>query len=86
VDTESGETHTWARFALALDQGTKVFSNPGMSLKGVFDAGIFRCLLWGCFHILLVVVAAVEMWESALSISKVCGKGGKQYYRFPGFP
>jgi hypothetical protein len=57
-----------------------------MSLKGVFDAGIFRCLLWGCFHILLVVVAAVEMWESALSISKVCGKGGKQYYRFPGFP
>src|ERR1035437_3720980 len=26
------------------------------------------------------------MWESAPSISKVCGKGGKQHYRFPGFP
>src|ERR1035438_9123857 len=26
------------------------------------------------------------MWESASSISKVCGKGGKQHYRFPGFP
>jgi hypothetical protein len=35
---------------------------------------------------ILVVVVAVGMWESALSISKVCGKGGKQHYRFPGFP
>jgi len=26
------------------------------------------------------------MWESASSISKVCGKGGKQHHRFPGFP
>src|ERR1017187_8732907 len=26
------------------------------------------------------------MWESASSISKVCGKVGKQYHRFPGFP
>ncbi|MDX6460199.1 MAG: hypothetical protein QOE55_3896, partial [Acidobacteriaceae bacterium] len=33
-----------------------------------------------------VVVVAVGMWESAWSISKVCGKGGKQYHRFPGFP
>jgi hypothetical protein len=32
------------------------------------------------------VVVAVGMWESASSISKVCGKGGKQHYRFPGFP
>jgi len=36
--------------------------------------------------ILVVVVVAVGMWKSALSISKVCGKGGKQHYRFPGFP
>jgi hypothetical protein len=35
---------------------------------------------------ILVVVAAVEMWESASSISKVCGKDGKQHHRFPGFP
>jgi light-regulated signal transduction histidine kinase (bacteriophytochrome) len=33
-----------------------------------------------------VVVVAVGMWESALSISRVCGKGGKQCHRFPGFP
>src|ERR1019366_7129015 len=26
------------------------------------------------------------MWESASSISKVSGKGGKQHHRFPGFP
>src|ERR1017187_2968057 len=26
------------------------------------------------------------MWESASSISKVCGKGGKQHHRFPPFP
>src|SRR5450755_3910086 len=26
------------------------------------------------------------MWESVSSISKVCGKGGKQHHRFPGFP
>src|SRR5271167_5238822 len=26
------------------------------------------------------------MWKSASSISKVCGKGGKQHHRFPGFP
>jgi hypothetical protein len=26
------------------------------------------------------------MWESALSISKACGKDGKQHYGFPGFP
>jgi len=37
-------------------------------------------------NILPAVVVAVGMWESVLSISKVCGKGGKQYYRFPGFP
>jgi hypothetical protein len=36
--------------------------------------------------ILVVVIVAVGMWKSALSISKVCGKGGKQHYRFPGFP
>jgi hypothetical protein len=36
--------------------------------------------------ILVVVVVAVGMWKSASSISKVCGKGGKQHYRFPGFP
>ena len=35
---------------------------------------------------ILVVVAAVGMWETVLSISKVCGKGGKQHHRFPGFP
>jgi hypothetical protein len=35
---------------------------------------------------ILVVVVAVGMWESASSISKVCGKGGKQHHRFPGFP
>jgi hypothetical protein len=34
----------------------------------------------------LVLVAAVEMWESVFSISKGCGKGGKQHHRFPGFP
>ena len=28
---------------------TTVFSNPGMSLRGVFEAGIFRCLLFGMF-------------------------------------
>jgi hypothetical protein len=32
------------------------------------------------------VVVAEGMWESASSISKVRGKGGKQHYRFPGFP
>jgi hypothetical protein len=26
------------------------------------------------------------MWKSASSISKVCGKEGKQHHRFPGFP
>src|ERR1039457_1374043 len=26
------------------------------------------------------------MWESVSSISKDCGKGGKQHHRFPGFP
>src|ERR1700723_2598267 len=26
------------------------------------------------------------MWESVSSISKVCGKGGKQLYLFPAFP
>src|SRR5664280_430675 len=26
------------------------------------------------------------MWESASSISKVCGKEGKQHHCFPGFP
>jgi hypothetical protein len=26
-----------------------VFSNPGMSLKGQFDAGSFGCLLFGMF-------------------------------------
>ena len=40
----------------------------------------------GSFHIYLAVVAAVEMRKSALSISEVCGKGGKRQYRFPGFP
>jgi len=35
---------------------------------------------------ILVIVVAVGMWESASSISKVCGKGGKQHHRFPSFP
>jgi hypothetical protein len=35
---------------------------------------------------ILVVVVAVGMWEPVSSISKVCGKGGKQQYRSPSFP
>ncbi len=63
-----------------------VFSNPRMSLKVLFEAGSFRCLLSGFFHTLLVLVVAVGMWESVLSISKDCGKGGKRHHRFPPFP
>jgi hypothetical protein len=57
-----------------------------MSLKGQFEAGSTDGSFSGFFHICFVVVVAVGMWESALSISKVCGKGGKRHYRFPPFP
>jgi hypothetical protein len=67
-------------------RGVGVFSNPGMSLKGVFEAGSGDGSFSGFFHICFVVVVGVGMWESALSISKVCGKGGKRHYCFPGFP
>jgi hypothetical protein len=40
----------------------------------------------GDIEFIPVVVGAVEMRESASSISKVCWKGGKQHHRFPGFP
>jgi len=63
-----------------------VFSNPGMSLKGLFEAGSRDGSFSGFFHRCLVVVVAVGMWESAVSISKVSGKGGRRHYRFPGFP
>jgi hypothetical protein len=33
-----------------------------------------------------VVVVAVEVGESASSISRVCGMGGKQHHRFSSFP
>jgi hypothetical protein len=56
-----------------------------MSLKGQFEAGSTDGSFSGFFHICFVVVA-VGMWESALLISKVCGKGGKRHYRFPPFP
>jgi hypothetical protein len=64
----------------------RVFSNPGMSLKGQFEAGSTDGSFSGLSHICFVVVAAVGMWESPLSISRACGKGGKQHHRFPGFP
>ena len=57
-----------------------------MSLKELFEAGSADGSFSGFFHRCFVVVVAVGMWESALSISKVGGKGGKQHYRFPGFP
>ena len=41
------------------EQLSLVFSNPGMSLKGQFRAGSFGRLLFGFFHIYLVVVVAV---------------------------
>jgi hypothetical protein len=63
-----------------------VFSNLRMSLKGELRRAASGVSFWGLFHICFVVAVAVGMWESALSISKVCGKGGKQFYRFPGFP
>jgi hypothetical protein len=64
----------------------EVFSNPRMSLRGLSEAGSRDGSFSGFFHIWFVVVVAVGMWESALSISKVCGKDGKRHYRFPGFP
>jgi hypothetical protein len=57
-----------------------------MSLNVVCGSGSADGSFSGFFHIRLVVVVAVGMWESVLSISKVCGKGGKQHHRFPGFP
>jgi hypothetical protein len=63
-----------------------VFSNPRMSLKGLSEAGSTNGSFSGFFHICFVVAVVVGMWESALSISKVCGRGGKQHYRFPVFP
>jgi len=69
-----------------LSPAITVFSNPEMSLNGLIEAGSADGSFSGWFHILLVVVVAVEMWESVLSISKVCGKGGKRHFRFPGFP
>jgi hypothetical protein len=35
---------------------------------------------------MLVAAAAVGMWKSTVSISKICGMGGKQFYGFPRFP
>jgi hypothetical protein len=61
-----------------------VFSNPKMSLKRVVFGQAGFCPFGK--NILPAVVVAVGMWESVLSISKDCGKGGKQHYRFPGFP
>jgi hypothetical protein len=57
-----------------------------MSLKGRFEAGSADGSFPGFFHTQLVVAVAVGMWKLAFSISKVCGKGGKQHDRFPGFP
>ena len=58
-----------------------------MSLKGGGEAGSADGSFSGFFHTLLVVAAAVGMWESRHmmffspdapgAISKVCGKGGK---------
>jgi hypothetical protein len=62
----------------------QVFSNPKMSLKRVVFGQAGFCPFGK--NILPAVVVAVGMWESVLSISKDCGKGGKQHYRFPGFP
>jgi hypothetical protein len=59
-----------------LHRWTLTLPSECVSLTGRFEE----------IFILVVVVVAVGMWESASSISKVCGKGGKQHHRFPGFP
>jgi hypothetical protein len=77
--------------------GNRFAENPGIRRLGaciepVNDVTLpsecvpLNQLVLGDFYSSPVVVVAVGMWESASSISKVCGKGGKQHYRFPGFP